>query len=163
MTERKLKYLTGFFLIGSHVGLLLFAIALFFLRGFNIDEFTTVVAVITPMLAGYTTSILAFIINEARILVDTSPRVNAAYAVLMILLPAVLVTILVVAVWLKANNLVFSNFEDFKRFLLLCESMFAAYVGMFVFSLFDKKKAIGIVGPTSDGRDSHKEHQRRSR
>jgi hypothetical protein len=145
MTERTLKYAAGFFLVASHLGLLSYVIALFFLNGFNIDEFTTVMAVITPVFAGYTTSIVAFIIKEAKVLKDDTASVNLAYVILTFVMPLFLVVVLALAIGFKAHNRVFSNFEDFKRFLLLAESLFAAYVGMFVFSLFDKKAAVGVV------------------
>ena len=41
MTEKQLKYSVGVFLMASHFGLLCYVIALFFEKGFNIDEFTT--------------------------------------------------------------------------------------------------------------------------
>ena len=144
MTERTLKYSLGFFLIGSHFGLLICCIVLYFLNGFNIDEFTTVIAIIAPVFAGYTTSIIAFIIKEARQLSDKTPKVTGAYSFLSFLIPCLLVTIFGVATVLKAFNKVFDDFEDFKRFLILVESLFAAYVGMFVYSLFEKQTPVGI-------------------
>lgn len=139
MTERQLKYRAGLFLIGSHVGLVIFAIILFFNKGFDIDEFTTVMAVITPVFAGYTTSIVAFIIKDAKIMEDTSAQVSRAYAGLSFGMPLLLVVMVAMAVGMKAFNYVFANFEDFKRFLLLLESLFAAYAGMFVYSLFEQR------------------------
>lgn len=139
MSERQLKYRAGLFLIGSHVGLVIFAIILFFNRGFDIDEFTTVMAVITPVFAGYTTSIIAFIIKDARTTEDTSAQVSRAYVALSFGMPSLLIIMLAVAIGMKAFNSVFANFEDFKRFLLLMESLFAAYAGMFVYSLFEQR------------------------
>lgn len=145
MTERQLKYRAGIFLICAHLGVAVFAIALFMMAGFNIDEFTTVMAVITPVFAGFTTSIIAFIIKDAKETVDTTARVSTAYVALTFSLPLLLVTVIALSVGLKAFNLVFANFEDFKRFLLLTETLFAGYVGMFVYSLFDKKPPDGVV------------------
>ena len=70
MTERQLKYSCGLLLVTSHLALIFFVIWLYFKNGFSIDEFTTVLAVITPMFAGYTTSILAVVIAERRLLKD---------------------------------------------------------------------------------------------
>ena len=148
MTQRKLRYRLGFFLVGSHLFLIGLAIALYFMRGFSIDEFTTVVAIVAPVFAGYTTSIVAFIIKEANVLKDTSAPVNSAYAAMSFAMPSVIVLVLALSIWLKANNRVFDNFEDFKRFLLLVESLFAGYAGMFVYSLFEKAAAVGV--PAAD-------------
>jgi hypothetical protein len=138
MTERKLKYSVGLFLMASHFGLLCYVIALYFAGGFNIEEFTTVVAVITPVFAGYTTSIIAFIVKHAKILEDKTDKVTLIYTLMAFTMPLLLVVIVGLSVGLKAHNKVFANFEDFKRFLLLIESLFAAYTGMFVYSLFEK-------------------------
>jgi hypothetical protein len=144
MTSRKLKYSLGTFLIVSHFGLLIFAIVLYFLNGFSIEEFTTVIAILAPVFAGYTTSILAFIIKDAQTMNDTSKKVNAFYWSFSFAIPLVLVSIIGLTIGLKAYNRVFNNFEEFKRFFLLIESLFSAYVGMFVYSLFDKAKAFGL-------------------
>lgn len=145
MTERKVKYSLGVFVIASHFGLLIYSIVLFFLNGFSIEEFTTLVAIIAPVFAGYTTSILAFIIRDAHVLKDRTKPVTAVYTCLSFGIPLILVTVFTVSVTLKAYNKVFADFEDFKRFLLLVESLFAVYVGMFVYSLFEKRTTGGDV------------------
>jgi hypothetical protein len=144
MTERKLKYSLGLFLIVSHFGLLISCIIFYFLNGFSIEEFTTVVAIIAPVFAGYTTSILAFIIKDAHVLKDETKRVTPVYSIISFVIPLLLVTIFGLSIGLKAFNKAFADFEDFKRFLILIESMFAAYVGMFVYSLFEKQTPVGV-------------------
>jgi hypothetical protein len=118
---------------------------LYFENGFSIDEYTTVLAILTPVFAGYTTSILAFIVNDAEVRTDDSPRVSGIFSFLSFALPSVLITALGLSVTLKAFNEVFGNFEDFKRFLLLMESLFAGYAGMFVYSLFEKRTPVGVT------------------
>lgn len=154
MTEGNLKYTVGIFLIASHIGLICYAMALFFQNGYNMDELTTVMAVVTPVFAGYTTSIIAFIIKNSKATQDTTVLVNLPYIILTLALPALLVGVIAIAIGLKAHNQAFANFEDFKRFLLLVESLFAAYVGMFVYSLFEKQAAQGIVTPSPPHRQS---------
>jgi hypothetical protein len=145
MTERQLKYSCGLLLVTSHLALIFFVIWLYFKNGFSIDEFTTVLAVITPMFAGYTTSILAVVIAERRLLKDKTPKVTVVYMALSFIFPVIFVGMLFVAVFLKARNEVFPDFETFKRFLLILESIFAAYVGMFVYSMFEKMAPVGVV------------------
>lgn len=143
MTRRKLKYAVGLFLVISHFGLIALATGLYFEDGFSIDEYTTVLAILTPVFAGYTTSILAFIISDAEVQTDSSPSVSRIFSCLSFALPSVLITVLGLSVMLKAFNKVFADFEDFKRFLLLMESLFAGYAGMFVYSLFEKRTPVG--------------------
>jgi hypothetical protein len=150
MTSRRLKYWLGGFLILAHFGLVVFSIVLYFLHGFSIEEFTTVIAILVPVFAGHTTSILAFIIKDAQTLEDISPRVNAVYSSFSFLIPLLLVAIVALTIGLKAYNRVFSNFEEFKRFFLLIESLFSAYVGMFVYSLFEKREAVGLPRTGTD-------------
>ena len=69
---------------------------------------------------------------------DKTDKVSMVYTVMAFTMPLLLVVIVGLSVYLKAHNKVFANFEDFKRFLLLIESLFAAYTGMFVYSLFEK-------------------------
>jgi hypothetical protein len=144
LTERKLKYSLGVFLISSHFSLLLCATVLYFVNGFSIDEFTTIVAIIAPIFAGYTTSVLAFFIKEAHVLEDQTSRVTTTYSALSFAIPIVLVSMFAVAMALKVFNKAFASFEDFKRFVMLVESLFGAYVGMFVYSLFEKHTPVGI-------------------
>jgi hypothetical protein len=122
-----------------------FTIALFMVNGFDINEFTTVMAVVTPVFAGFTTSIIAFIIKDAKVIEDTTARVSTAYVALTFSLPLLLAAVIALSIGLKTFNLVFANFEDFKRFLLLAETLFSGYVGMFVYSLFDKKAPEGAA------------------
>jgi hypothetical protein len=150
MRERTLKYATGCYLVLSHLLLIGLGIFLYFKGGFSTDEFTTILAVITPASAGYTTSVIAFIISEARVIRKKSPRVNMVYVAFSFLMPTIMVVIVGLSLWFKANNQIFDNFEDFKRFLLLMESLFAGYAGMFVYSLFEKKPAAGTVQATED-------------
>jgi hypothetical protein len=150
MTTRKLRYSVGLFLLASHFGLLLVVVALYFLNGFAIDEFTTVIAILAPVFAGYTTSILAYIIGDANTMKDTTARVTRTYAALAFAVPLTMIAIIGVSLILKAYNRVFDDFEEFKRFFLLVESMFAAYAGMFVYSLFDRKAPVGVPGEKAE-------------
>jgi membrane-associated protease RseP (regulator of RpoE activity) len=139
MTERQLKYGAGMALILSHVAIILMIIGFRFVNGFNTDEFTTLLALVTPMFSGYTASIIAFVVTDRHVSADTSQPVTGAFIALTLLLPLLLAGLTVVAIAVKAYNLVFTDFEDCKRFLIALESIFAVYVGMLIYALFPRQ------------------------
>jgi hypothetical protein len=137
MTEVKLKYTLGMFIVLCHVVVVMYTLVLFTMHGFTFSQLTTLLAIIIPMLAGYTTSIVTFIIKDRHRLSIKSKPVTASFVVLSFLFPGVFILAIVVAVTLQAFNLSFDNFEDFKATLVLIEGAFAVYVGKFVASLFE--------------------------
>jgi len=123
-------------LLGAHFGILLLASILYFLGGFSLEEFTTIAAIVAPLFAGYSSSIVAFFIADRHQLNDVTNTVTNTYAALVISLPLLLVAMVGLCLILKAYNLAFPNFEAMKRFILLFESLSGVYVGMLVYSLF---------------------------
>lgn len=139
MTERQLKYRAGTVLVLSHLGVLLLIIVLRLMNGFNGDEFTTLLALVTPMFSGYSTAIIAFIVMDRHVTEDKSQKVTLTFVIMTLLIPTVLAIIVAVSIWIKAHNLAFADFEDFKRFLIALESIFAVYVGMLIYALFPRQ------------------------
>jgi hypothetical protein len=139
MTERRLRYVSGIALIAMHLIILVSAILIKLMHGFDKSEFTTVVGIVAPMFSGYTSAILAFIIRDRHVTIDRSKRVTGTYALLIIVFPLILATIVCASMWMEAFSKGFENFDDFKTLLLALESAFAIYVSLLVYSLFDKK------------------------
>jgi glucan phosphoethanolaminetransferase (alkaline phosphatase superfamily) len=139
--ENKFKYSIGLYLIFSHLVIIVSIIALRILGGFDKNEFTTIVGIVTPMFTGFTTSIIMFIIAN-RYNTQSSPDIalSSAFKLLSYLFPTLFSFSVLLAIWLQGYHLAFSNFEDFKSFILAMESLFAAYSGYFVYTLFEKKK-----------------------
>src|ERR1700694_4576154 len=129
MTERKLKHLLGIFLVASHFTLILLCLALYAMAAFRLDELTTILAIVVPVVAGYTTSVVAFFISDRHTFVDETKRVNGIFAAVSFVPALIIFTVIAASIFLKAYNQVFANFEDFKRVLLLIESFFAIYAG----------------------------------
>jgi hypothetical protein len=136
MTETRLKYAIGASMIGAHLIIFIEIVAFYFLNGFDFDNFATILGIVLPMFSGYTTSISAFFIAERHALVDTSTAVTKSYVVLSFLFPALFVVLIFSSILLQALDVVFANFNQFRTFLTLMESAFAAYIGMFIYSLF---------------------------
>jgi hypothetical protein len=141
MTERSLKYRAGVFLIVAHLVIMLLIIILFFMNGFDAGQFTTLMGVIAPMFSGYTTAIVAFIIKDRHVSADASPKVTNTFSALFFVFPGIFAAVIAASIWFQAYSLVFGNFETFKTVLITIESAFAVYIGMFVYSLFEKHPA----------------------
>jgi hypothetical protein len=139
MTERQLKYRVGIALVMSYITIILVIVVLRFINGFSTDEFTTLLGLVAPMFSGFTASILAFIVTDRNVSEDTSKPVTGAFILLTLLLPLLFAGLTILAIVLKAFNLAFSDFEDFKRVLIALESMFSVNVGILIYSLFPKK------------------------
>jgi hypothetical protein len=140
MTERQLRYRSGGFLIALHLIILLSLVIVRLLGGFDGKQFTTLLGLVMPMFSGYTSAIIAFSVKDRHITQDETPMVTAFYSSLLFVFPGVLSGIVLVAIWLQAFGRAFDNFEDFKLFVMTFESVFAVYVGIVVYSLFEKKR-----------------------
>lgn len=150
--EKKFKYSIGLYLIFAHLVVIVSLIVLRIIGGFETDEFTTIIGIVTPMFAGFTTSVIMFIIND-RYNVNVNPNVNIspAFRFLSYLFPFLFTLSILTAIWLQGYNKAFSNFEDFKSFILVMESLFATYSGYFIYTLFEKKK------PDDQGKENKKD------
>ena len=136
MTERRLRDGVGLFLIISNILVVAAAIALYFLGGFLFDEITTTIALVVPMFSVYTTAIIKSIIANRQESVDSSPPVSGSYVFIAWVFPIVFTLFLVALVFLKAYNIGFASFEQFKAFLIASETIFGAYLGLVLSSMF---------------------------
>ncbi len=138
MTERGLKNRVGLFLIAVHLFIIVLVLVCFAVGGFDFDEMTTVLAVIVPMFAGYSTAVISHIVNERFVLKDTSKPVSGMFASLAFVLPTLFAMLIVAAILLQARGLTFADFEQFKKSVILIESLFAVYIGRLIFSMFER-------------------------
>jgi hypothetical protein len=141
MTETRLKYLIGISMVCANLFVLLEITVLYFLHGFDFDQFGTLLGIVLPMFSGYTTSIIAFFINDRTAIEDTSQKVTNTYAALTVLFPSIFVALISIAILMQSLNRVFADFNQFRGFLTLVQSAFATYLGMLVYSLFKEIRA----------------------
>jgi len=120
------------------MGVLVLIVTFYFIGGFQFEEMTTAVALITPMFASFTTVIVKQVIAERSKRVVASPAVNGAFVFLSFFFPALFVAYLGVITFLKAFNVKIENVEQFKGLLAVGETGFAVYIGMFIGSLFQQ-------------------------
>jgi len=93
------------------------------------------------MLAIYTSAIIRYFIATQAEVVDTSPRVGKYFVYIVWALPIIFVSLLTVMVFLKAYNIGFSSFEQFKIAVAMLEGVFGVYVGQVLGSLYDLHRA----------------------
>jgi hypothetical protein len=149
MTEYKVKVWVGLLMVFGQAGILGLVVTLFFMGGLDFDEMTTSFALISPLLAGYTTVILTFIRKNRNNMCDTSPKVNFAYWGLAFFYTLSFLIAICVVLIFKAHNLGFANFEQFKYTLALIETMFGIYVGHFIYTMFQTEVYAAISEATA--------------
>jgi len=162
MTEIALKYSIGWFLVILHIAVMLLAIGFFIKGGFTFDELTTLFAVIVPMFAGYTTSIVTFVVNNRFSEVDRSKSVNLTFVIMSFFFPSIFATLIIGAVTLQAFSITFENFEQFKHALILIEGLFAIYIGRFIYSMFERVPYEDIHRPPATRQKTISPSSRRS-
>ena len=137
MTRAQFRVRTGVTLVLAHFGVLAATILCYFRRGFLFDEFTTTVAIMVPLFATYTTLVIKdFARDLAGVRRERKLEVPVSLVFITFLLIGLLTTYLLAIVLLKAANLAFEDFEQFKGALALGEIMFGVYIGYIVHALY---------------------------
>lgn len=147
MTEDALRNRVGVFLILSNLAVVFTALCFYFLGGFLFEEITTTIALIVPMFSVYTTAIVRSFVAHRRSTEDTSPKVSGTYVFIAWLFPVVFTAYLVALVVLKSYSIGFATFEQFKALLIASETVFGAYVGLVLSSMFRIEKQSAQVQP----------------
>jgi len=139
MTEEQLKTRIGLFLIVSHLVIIIpLVIVLYLYGGFLFEEMTTAIALIVPMFSAYLAAIINYIIsNKKKKRAKKSEDISNEFIFIAFLLPSLFIIFLISIILLKAFNIGFSTFEQFKIMLTLGESAFGIYAGYILKSLFD--------------------------
>jgi hypothetical protein len=140
MTERTLKNLLGNLIIGTQFLAIALTLILWGFSGFTFDEMTTTIALIIPMLGVYIPPLLKRSHDE-RFSSQSSNQGNrnlsTSYIFNVLFIPSFFIFLLIVSIMLKAFNLVFSNFGDFKIMIALIQTLFGAYAAQLITRLFD--------------------------
>lgn len=139
MTEKSLQEVIGVLVVIIHLVLIAILYVEFYRGGFNFPEFTTTVAIIAPMLAGYVAAIVTHFARNRFVSTDASQRVTMIFVTMSTAFPMLFFVALAASVLLYTSTRVFENFEAFKGTLTLTESVFAVYVANFVYTLFHRQ------------------------
>jgi len=137
MTEGSLRRNVSYGLITAHFFLILLVFLIWAFQGFTFSEMTTTVAVLLPLFATHTAAIAKYLVKNRVAVVDANAKtITAEFRFLALFPPTAFVLLILVLILLKAFNVAFTTFDDFKISLALCESIFGVYVTSIVTALY---------------------------
>jgi hypothetical protein len=132
-----LKVAVAVFIVCAHFGILVLSFLLYLAHGFTFEEMTTIIGLIGPLFAGYTTIVLTFMSRVQGVRPKVSKSVGLSFVFTTLLSPILFTLALASCVVLKAYNIGFANFDQFKTMVGVVQTAFGVYVGQFVVSLFE--------------------------
>lgn len=140
MRETTVRAWCGLGMVFAHVAVSV-VLFLFYLRGgFSFSELTTSLGILSPMFMAYTGIIVPYFARNRYLRSAPSGRsLNVPFVILTFTIPALFLAGLLGATYLKAYNLAFSTFEEYKATLLVVESVIGVYLGPLVRPLFGAK------------------------
>jgi hypothetical protein len=139
MTESRLQAVLGVLLIISQFGVILATMYIYVRGGLRFDEMSTAIALLVPMFAVHTTTVVKFFVANKH---ATNPRevpVTSTFVFLSIFFPVVFVLALLCVIGLKSYGIAFASFNEFRVALGLVQTCFAVYIGLFISSLYENR------------------------
>jgi len=136
MNETKLRNRISKFILISNAILFITIITLYLFSGFLPDEFTTLIALISPVTAVYIGALVKYAVENKNVIDGgkNEKTVNKLYVTISYWsIPFHFVAIFLI-VNFKAINLI--TFDDLKIAFSIVETFFGVYVGYIVSSLF---------------------------
>lgn len=140
MTEKTLKNLLGILIISTQVLAIALTLILWVFTGFTFDEMTTTIALIIPMLGVYIPPLYKYFYDQrlsSPLSSQYNRKLSVPYIFIVLAFPSFLILLLIASIMLKALNVAFSNFEQFKTMLAIIQSLFGAYAMQLITRLFD--------------------------
>jgi uncharacterized membrane protein len=143
MTETRLRDTLSVFLILAHIGVPGLLLVVFVADGLTRKELTDSLTIVVPMLSLFVglavTHVLA--VKKRSASRRTGPELSPLFVFFALLLPLLFVLLIAAVILLKSYNVGIRSFEDFKIALATLETIFGAYTGRVLASLFEKEKA----------------------
>jgi hypothetical protein len=137
MSEYRLRVTVGLLLVVSQFAVILLTVYAYVRNGLKFDEMTTAVALLIPMFAVHTTSVVKHFIATRHAVDVDNIRVTLPFIFLALFFPLLFVFSLLAVIWLKAYSVAFESFNEFKAALGLIQTCFAVYIGLFISSLYE--------------------------
>ncbi|NJN77750.1 MAG: hypothetical protein HC803_04980 [Saprospiraceae bacterium] len=141
MQENVFRNRLGRFILYSNLGFGILIVILYFLKGFDDNEFSDLLKILTPIKAVYLTALIRYVIanrNISPILDDDSKKITPLFARTSFAIIFVHITTLIVSTSLFAlfNAM---DFDVLINIIISVETFFGIYVGMFMASMFQVK------------------------
>jgi lysylphosphatidylglycerol synthetase-like protein (DUF2156 family) len=154
MTDTTLRTRVGLFWVFAHFAIITTIIICFFLKGFEFDEMTTLLAVIIPMFAGTTTVIVRYFTQHAQE-TQQGTNVNTPYIVLTSALPILFTITILATIILRARNQAFATFDQCKLFLTAVEALYVVYTSTLLAPLFNARPEDLRKNPQQQSAEKH--------
>jgi hypothetical protein len=136
MNRHQLRSTVGLFLVLAQFALMGAILWLGLTDRLTFDDATTAIALVLPLFAVHTTTIVKYFVEHAERQPNSSAgRLSAAYALLSFIIPVIFVAYFFALVAIRASGGL-PKFENFKTALGIGETAFGLYVGLIVGSLF---------------------------
>ncbi len=144
MTERTLQNAVSVFLILAHFSTAFLVFGLYLAGGLTPSELTTSLSIILPMLGALTGLAVAYVIKvkTKKAMTAASSELSGVYVFTALFLPALFILAIVALVLMKAFNRGLTSFDQFKTALAGVETIFGAYTGNVLGSLFEKAHGV---------------------
>jgi hypothetical protein len=140
MTERTLQNTVSMSLILAHSLTVILVFVLYLVGGLTSPELTTSLSIILPMLGALTGLAVGYVIKvkKKRTMAAASEELSGVYVFTAFFLPALFILMIVALILMKAFNRGLASFDQFKTALAGVETIFGAYTGKVLSSLFEK-------------------------
>lgn len=138
MKEWQLRSWISVLLISSHTFVAVLVLVFFLMGGLTETQFTTLLAIFVPMLAstslavGYTIKV-----KKRSAMTAAADELSHLYVFFAIFLPVLFFLLVTALITMKAQNII-SSFEHLKLSLAAVETLFGAYTGKILASLYKK-------------------------
>lgn len=136
MKETTLKNATSVALVLAHAATLVLVLVLYICHGLTDEQATTTVGMIVPMLATVVGLAVKHIVDSKKAK-RAGPQVSSLYVFGVIFFTGSYLVTIAVLLLLKAFNVGLKSFEAFKVCMGIAETIFGAYTGKVLSSLFD--------------------------
>jgi hypothetical protein len=145
MTQNQLRNVISVFLLLVHLAVPAMIFVVYLCDGFVREEMAKLLEIVVPMVAALSALAIAHIIRtkskKKKTGDDGEPELSRLFVFAAVGFPTLFVTVITALVLLKAWNIGLKSFEDLKTSLVTVETLFGAYTGQLMASLFDKEKA----------------------
>lgn len=137
MSEDKLKSIVGIIMLSMHLFSVLLLTYYMFISAFLFSQYTTLIAIVSPMFGVYSLTYLKSLRNTGR---RSASRhlFSAEYSIIVIVLCLVLSFSIACAIYIKANNISSISFEEAKTVIAICEVVFGGMASSLYFNIYEK-------------------------
>jgi hypothetical protein len=130
----------GLAFIISHFTIIVYAFICKFLGGYTFEELTTLIGLLVPLFASYTTAVIKDIIKHNQELTEAEIRYSKPFRFITIFICTLFILFLFSIITIKAFNYGFEDFEQLKLTVGLTEAIFGGYVAQLIFSIYTPEK-----------------------